>query len=72
MARLRFSPAAERDLDKISSDIAGAAGIQVALAFVARLRQSLDHLAASKARSVAWQVRPRRQIMGISAVRRFL
>jgi len=46
MARLRFSPAAARDLDKISSDIAVAAGVQVALAFVTRLRQSLDHLAA--------------------------
>jgi len=44
MARLRFAPAAARDLQKISDDITAAAGERVALAFVARLRQSLEAL----------------------------
>jgi toxin ParE1/3/4 len=46
MAQLRFSPAAARDLEKISDDIAAAAGEPVALAFIGRLRRSLDYLAA--------------------------
>ena len=44
MGRLRFSPAAAHDLQKLSEDIAAAAGERVALAFVAQLRHSLEHL----------------------------
>jgi toxin ParE1/3/4 len=44
VARLRFAPAAARDLQKISEDIAAAAGERMALAFVGRLRQSLEGL----------------------------
>jgi toxin ParE1/3/4 len=44
MARLCFAPAAERDLQKISEDITAAAGERIALAFVGRLRQSLEGL----------------------------
>lgn len=46
MAQLRLSPAAARDLEKISDDIAASAGEPVALAFVGRLRRSLEYLAA--------------------------
>jgi toxin ParE1/3/4 len=44
VAQLRFAPAAARDLQKISEDIKAAAGEHVALAFVERLRQSLEGL----------------------------
>ena len=44
MARLRVAPAAARDLQKISDEIATAAGKRVALAFMERLRQSLEGL----------------------------
>jgi toxin ParE1/3/4 len=46
MGQLRFSPAAARDLQKISEDIGAAAGSAVALAFVDRLRKSLETLGA--------------------------
>jgi toxin ParE1/3/4 len=46
MGELRFSPAATRDLQKISDDIAAAAGARVALDFIGRLQRSLDTLAA--------------------------
>src|SRR5262245_16388347 len=45
MGELRFSPAAARDLEKITEDIEAAAGARVALKFVARLRRSLETLA---------------------------
>ena len=44
MGQLRFSPAAAHDLDKIIDDISEAAGRRVALAFVDRMRRSLEHL----------------------------
>lgn len=44
MARLRFSPVAERDLEKISDDIAAAAGERVAVRFMRRLKASLRNL----------------------------
>jgi len=44
MARLRLSPAAARDLQQISEDIAAAAEERIALAFMGRLRRSLEGL----------------------------
>jgi toxin ParE1/3/4 len=46
VAQLRFAPAAARDIQKISDDIKAAAGKDIALAFVGRLRRSLEGLVA--------------------------
>jgi plasmid stabilization system protein ParE len=45
VARLRFAPAAARDLQKISWYIAAAAGMRVALEVVRQVRQFLASLA---------------------------
>lgn len=45
MAQLRFASAAAQDLQKVSEDIKSARGEQFALAFVSRLRRSLEGLA---------------------------
>ena len=44
MAQLRFAPAAARDLRKITEDIVAAKGQPVAVAFIGRLRRSLEGL----------------------------
>jgi toxin ParE1/3/4 len=46
VAQLRFAPAAARDLQRISGDIKAVRGERFALAFVARLRRSLEGLVA--------------------------